>query len=77
MAFVTTVRLQSTNVYHLQQINKALSSWLFEVVTGYHIKISLALSASVPLSALRLQYELPETSETANISMLIASFLLM
>ena len=45
------------------------------MVTGYHKKISLATSVSVPLFALRLQSEPPETSETANICMLMASFL--
>ena len=64
--------------YHLQQINKALNSWLFEVVTGYYAKTNLAAeSVSVYQLALRLQYEPPETSETANICMLIASFHLM
>ena len=52
-----------------------MNSWLFEVVTGYHIKINLATSVSVPLFALQLQSEPPETSETANICMLMASFL--
>ena len=66
--------LQST-VYHLQQINQALNSWLSEVVRGYHIKINLVISVSVPLFALQLQSEPPETSETANICMLMASFL--
>ena len=60
----------------MQQINQALNSWLSEVVTGYHIKINLATSVSVPLFALQLQSEPPETSETANICMLLmASFL--
>ena len=45
------------------------------MVTGYHKKISLATSFSVPLFALRLQSEPPETSETANICMLMANFL--
>ena len=66
--------LQSTG-YHLQQIHQTLNSWLFEVVIGYHIKINLATSVSVPLFALRLQSEPPETSETTNICMLMASFL--
>ena len=59
----------------MQQINQALNSWLSEVVTGYHIKINLATSVSVPLFALRLQSEPPETSETVNICMLMTSFL--
>ena len=59
----------------MQQINQALNSWLSEVVTGYHIKINLATSVSVPLFALQLQSEPPETSETANICMVMASFL--
>ena len=48
---------------------------MLEVVTGYHIKINLATSVRVPLFALQLQYESPETSETANICMLMTSFL--
>ena len=40
-----------------------------------HIKINLARSVSVPLFALRLQSEPLETSETANVCMLMASFL--
>ena len=56
----------------MQQINQALNSWLFEVVTGYHIKINLVTSVSVPLFALQLQSEPPETSETC---MLMVSFL--
>ena len=59
----------------MQQISHVLNSWLSEVVTGYHIKINLATSVSVPLFALQLQSEPPETSETANICMLMASFL--
>ena len=66
--------MQSTILYHLQQINKALNSRLFEVATGYHIKINLATSFSVPLFALRLQYEPLETSDTADTCMLMASF---
>ena len=50
---------------------------MFEVVTGYHIKINLAAAISVPLFASRLQYEPPETLATKNICMLMASFLLM
>ena len=56
--------------------NKTLNSWLFEVVTGYHIKHNLAGLVSAPLFALRLQYQPQETSETANICILMASFLL-
>ena len=52
-----------------------MNSWLSEVVTGYHIKINLATSVSIPLFALQLQSEPPKTSETANICMLMASFL--
>ena len=59
----------------MQQIHQALNSWLSEAVTGYYIKINLATSVSVPLFALRFQSEPPETSETANICMLMASFL--
>ena len=59
----------------MQQINLALNSWLSEVVTGYHIKINLAASVSIPLFALQLQSKPPETSETANICMLMAGFL--
>ena len=59
----------------MQQISHVLNSWLSEVVAGYHIKINLATSVSVPLFALQLQSEPPETSETANICMLMASFL--
>ena len=69
--------MQSTTVFHLQQIKKALNSWLHEVVTGYRTKFNLAASVSVPLFVLRLQHESPETSETADIYMLMASFLLM
>ena len=58
----------------MQQINQALNSWLSEVVTGYHIKINLATSVSVPLFALGLQSEPPETLETANICMSMSSF---
>ena len=56
-------------VYHL-----ALNSWLFEVITGYHIRNNLAASVSVPLFALQLQYEPLKTSETPNICMFMASF---
>ena len=56
----------------MQRINQALNSWLSEVITGYHIKINLATSVSVPLFALQLQSEPPAT---ANICMLMASFL--
>ena len=66
--------LQST-VYHLQQINQALNSWLSEAVTGYHIKVNLATSVSGPLFALQLQSKPPKSSETANICLLMASFL--
>ena len=52
-----------------------MNSWLSEVVIGYHIKINLASSVSVPLFALQWQSEPPETSETANICILMASFL--
>ena len=60
----------------MQQINKILNSRLFEVVTGYHIKNNLAASVLVPQFALRLQYEPLQTSETANICILMASILL-
>ena len=50
---------------------------MFEAVTGYHIKIKLAKKLSVPLFTLRLQYSKIETSETLNICMLMATFLLM
>ena len=60
----------------MQQISQELNSWLSEVATGYHIKINLAIPVSVPLLALQLQSEPPETSEIANICMLMmASFL--
>ena len=55
--------------------DKALNSWLPEVVTGYHIKINLARSVSVLLFALQLQSEPFKTLETANICMLMASLL--
>ena len=68
--------MKFTTVYHLQQINKALNSWLFEVVTGYHIKINLATSVSVPLC---LYYDCnmnhPKFGRLQNICMLMASFL--
>ena len=44
-------------------------------MSDYHIKINLIISVSVPLFALQLQSEPSETSETANIFMLMASFL--
>ena len=44
-----------------------------KVVTGYHTKINLAASASVPLFVLQLQYEPPEISETVNIGTLMAN----
>ena len=62
----------------MQQINKALNSSLLGVVTGYHIKINLTTSVSVPLFALGMQYKPRETSETAYIyiSMLMVIFLI-
>ena len=55
----------------------SLCYWLLEVVIGYHIEVNLAVSVSVPLVVLLLQYEPPETLEAANICMVMASFLLM
>ena len=40
--FLPSYGIQSTIVYHLQEINKILNSWLFKVVAGYDIKLTLA-----------------------------------
>ena len=50
---------------------------MHEVVTDYRIKFNSAASVFVALFVLHLQYEPLKTSETENICVLMASFLLM